>query len=131
MQTGLLLIAHEIFGAHMHKWLFSGAILLLTASLSFCEAANAAEHPPIDAPPNTKAAASIQTWDKASAAKYLDSRQAWWQDGHHRQKDHGTVCVSCHTQVPYALARPALRNSLGEQKISDPEQAMLDSILKR
>src|ERR1700736_3343481 len=46
----LLLIAREIPGAHMHKWLFSGAIFLLTASLTFCEAANAAEHLPADAP---------------------------------------------------------------------------------
>jgi squalene-hopene/tetraprenyl-beta-curcumene cyclase len=113
----------------MHKWLFSGAIFLLTASVVFREAANAAEHPPADAP--AKAGTVSQSWDKAAAAKYLDSRQAWWQDWPHAQKDHGTVCVSCHTQVPYALARPALRNSLGEHAISDPERAMLDSILKR
>jgi hypothetical protein len=79
-------------------------------------------------PADSKAATG---WDKAAAAKYMDDRQAWWQDWPHAQKDHGTVCVSCHTQVPYALARPLLRKQLGEQKISDPERAMLDSILKR
>jgi squalene-hopene/tetraprenyl-beta-curcumene cyclase len=79
----------------------------------------------------TPANAATQTWDKAAAAKYLDARQAWWQDWPRAQKDHGTVCVSCHTQVPYALARPLLRAPLGEQKISDPERAMLDSVIKR
>jgi len=113
----------------MHKSLFFSATVLLAASFAFCEAANGAEHPPADAP--AKAGTVSQSWDMAAAAKYLDSRQAWWQDWPHAQKDHGTVCVSCHTQVPYALARPALRKSLGEQKISDPERAMLDSILKR
>ena len=70
-------------------------------------------------------------WDQAAAARYLDARQVWWQDWPHAQKDHGTMCVSCHTQVPYALARPILRKDLGESKTSNPERAMLDSILKR
>jgi squalene-hopene/tetraprenyl-beta-curcumene cyclase len=78
-----------------------------------------------------KTAAKSGAWDKAAAAKYLDDREVWWQEWPHAQKDHGTVCVSCHTQVPYALARPLLRNELGEQKLSDPERAMLDSIIKR
>jgi squalene-hopene/tetraprenyl-beta-curcumene cyclase len=33
--------------------------------------------------------------------------------------------------VPYALARPLLRGPLGEHSISDPERAMLDSIITR
>jgi len=76
-------------------------------------------------------AAKSSAWDASAAAKYLDSRQQWWQEWPHAQKDHGTVCVSCHTQVPYALARPLLRKNLGEQAVSDPERAMLDSIIKR
>ncbi len=70
-------------------------------------------------------------WDKALAAKYLDEREVWWQQWPHAMKDHGTVCVSCHTQAPYALVRGVLSNDLDEQKRSDPEQAMLASILKR
>ena len=80
-------------------------------------------------PADSKAAPAA--WNQAAAAKYMDDRQAWWQDWPHAQKDHGTVCVSCHTQVPYALARPLLRKQLGEKKVSDPERAMLDSILQR
>ncbi len=83
------------------------------------------------APPADSKGAATAPWDQAAAAKYLDARQAWWQDWPHAQKDHGTVCVSCHTQVPYALARPLLRRQLGEQAISAPEQAMLASVLKR
>jgi squalene-hopene/tetraprenyl-beta-curcumene cyclase len=106
-------------------------IRLLALSLACVGIATAATHPAADAPGDAKTTTAAQTWDKAAAAKYLDSRQAWWQDWPHAQKDHGTVCVSCHTQVPYALARPALRGALGESKISDPERAMLDSIIKR
>ena len=82
-------------------------------------------------PPADSKAVSAAAWNQAAAAKYMDDRQAWWQDWPHAQKDHGTVCVSCHTQVPYALARPLLRKQLGEKKVSDPERAMLDSILQR
>ena len=97
--------------------------------LSALTPAWAGVHPATDDAPHTAAQGS--TWDKAAAAKYLDDRQTWWQEWPHAQKDHGTVCVSCHTQVPYALARPALRAPLGEKAISDPERAMLDSIEKR
>src|SRR5215469_1202689 len=72
--------------------------------------------------PDAKTAASTNaTWDKAAAAKYLDSREVWWQAWPPAQKDHETVCISCHTNVPYALARPLLRKSLGEQQPSEPE----------
>jgi squalene-hopene/tetraprenyl-beta-curcumene cyclase len=100
---------------------------VLALSCISTRTALAASHPAADTP----ASAASQTWDKAAAARYLDSRQSWWQDWPHAQKDHGTVCVSCHTQVPYALARPALRAPLGETKISEPERAMLDSVIKR
>src|SRR5277367_3143251 len=108
---------------------FSFGVRFLALALACCGIAYVATHTRVHA--DTKAAKPGQTWDKAAAAKYLDSRQAWWQDWPHAQKDHGTVCVSCHTQVPYALARPDLRTELGESKISDPERAMLDSIIKR
>ena len=71
------------------------------------------------------------SWDRQAAARYLDSRETWWQAWDRAQKDHGTLCISCHTQLPYALARPALRNALGEKSPSAEEQAMLASIEKR
>ncbi len=46
-------------------------------------------------------------------------------------RDHGTFCISCHTAVPYALARPALRTPLGEVGLSPNEQRLLDNVVKR
>jgi squalene-hopene/tetraprenyl-beta-curcumene cyclase len=70
-------------------------------------------------------------WDKPAAARYLDSREVWWQGWDHDKRDHGTRCVSCHTQAPYALARPELRSALGENAVSPSEQAMLADVEKR
>jgi squalene-hopene/tetraprenyl-beta-curcumene cyclase len=71
------------------------------------------------------------SWSDAAAAKYLDSREAWWQSWPTAQLSEGTVCLSCHTVVPYALARPGLRAALGEKELTPAENAMLDSIEKR
>ena len=70
-------------------------------------------------------------WDRQAAARYLDSREVWWQNWDRSQKDHRTVCVSCHTQASYGLARPTLRQELGEQGPASSEQVMLASIEKR
>lgn len=70
-------------------------------------------------------------WDAHAAARYLDSREVWWQNWDHAKRDHGTRCVSCHTQAPYALARPAMRAALGESAPSPMESAMLADIEKR
>jgi hypothetical protein len=78
-----------------------------------------------------KAVAPTAAWDRQAAERYLDSREVWWQSWDRTQKDHGTYCVSCHTQATYALARPALRSDLGEAAPPAAEQAMIDSIEKR
>jgi hypothetical protein len=79
-----------------------------------------------------KPAATVAAgWDKPAAARYLDSREVWWQGWDHDKRDHGTRCVSCHTQAPYALARPELRSALGESGVSASEQAMLADVEKR
>jgi squalene-hopene/tetraprenyl-beta-curcumene cyclase len=70
-------------------------------------------------------------WNPATAAQYLDSREVWWQNWPAAQMDHGTVCISCHTVVTYALVRPNLRHELDEKGIVGPEQVMLASIEKR
>lgn len=70
-------------------------------------------------------------WDRIAAARYLDSREAWWQSWDRAGKDRGTLCISCHTQAPYGLARPALRQDLGEQAQAPVETVMLASIEKR
>jgi hypothetical protein len=75
--------------------------------------------------------AGRESWDSAAAARYLDGRQAWWQSWDTADKDRGTVCVSCHTQAPYAMARPTLRRELGETALTPAEKAMLASVEKR
>ena len=77
------------------------------------------------------AAATNPTWNREAAAKYLDDRETWWQNWPRAQKDHGTVCISCHTQVPYAMARPGLRHELNETAMTPAEKAMRDSVEKR
>jgi squalene-hopene/tetraprenyl-beta-curcumene cyclase len=47
------------------------------------------------------------------------------------QRDHDTFCVSCHTAVPYALSRSALRQALAEQTSSANERRLLDNVTKR
>jgi hypothetical protein len=76
-------------------------------------------------------APALGGWDRRAAARYLDGREDWWRSWDRAQKDRGTLCVSCHTQAPYALARPTLRTDLGEQVPTAPERAMLASVEKR
>jgi hypothetical protein len=71
------------------------------------------------------------TWNKQAAAKFLDDRETWWQGWPRAQKDHGTVCISCHTVVPYAMVRPELRRDLTEPATTPAEQVMLASVEKR
>jgi squalene-hopene/tetraprenyl-beta-curcumene cyclase len=80
-------------------------------------------------------AASVSTgsaaWNVRGAAAYLDSRQAWWLTWPTAARDHGTSCVSCHTALPYALARPALRGALAEEQASEPERRLVENVVKR
>jgi len=73
----------------------------------------------------------LPNWDATRAAAYLDSRELWWQGWAPAQKDHGTICISCHTVVPYAMARPTLRQAVDKTAMSAPEKVLMDSIEKR
>jgi hypothetical protein len=59
------------------------------------------------------------TWSPKAAAAYLDQRADWWMGWPGAARDHGTFCVSCHTTLPYALSRAALRESLADHVIDD------------
>lgn len=74
---------------------------------------------------------SLQSWNPRSAAAYLDQRQAWWESWPKAARDHGTVCVSCHTAVPYALARPELRATLQEKDPTPPERRLVADVVTR
>ncbi|HEX4595727.1 MAG TPA: hypothetical protein VH157_15685, partial [Bryobacteraceae bacterium] len=58
-------------------------------------------------------------------------RSSWWITWPQSARDHDTFCISCHTALPYALGRPALRAALGEQGPSANERQLLDNVKKR
>jgi len=70
-------------------------------------------------------------WDRKGAAAYLDQRAAWWMDWKPAARDHDTFCISCHTALPYALGRPALRSSLDEHGTSANERRLIENVTKR
>lgn len=96
----------------------SAGLLFWTASRRRIESRS----PPVGYLPN---------WDATRAVAYLDSRETWWQSWGPAQKDHGTICISCHTVLPYAMARPSLRQAANETAMSTPEKALLNSVEKR
>lgn len=70
-------------------------------------------------------------WNPQAAATYLDEREVWWQSWTDAKEDRGTMCISCHTVVPYALARPVLRQRFGSAAMTPEETVMLASVKKR
>lgn len=74
---------------------------------------------------------TVVVWSPKSAAAYLDGRADWWAGWKNAQRDHDTFCVSCHTALPYALGRPALRAALGEGDVSRGERRLLENVTKR
>lgn len=76
-------------------------------------------------------ASYLKNWNPEVAASYLDQREVWWQYWPSAQRDHGTICISCHTVVPYALAWPALQRQLHRTGMTAPEKVMMDSVEKR
>src|SRR5712691_6597130 len=53
-------------------------------------------------------------WDREGAARYLDERmEVWFANAKKLQTGQAqTSCVSCHTTVPYVMARPAIRRAM-------------------
>ena len=52
-----------------------------------------------------------ESWDRDAAARYLDGRAAEWTTFSRERQKLTTACISCHTAMPYLLARPALADS--------------------
>jgi squalene-hopene/tetraprenyl-beta-curcumene cyclase len=74
---------------------------------------------------------TVNPWNPKAAAAYLDERELTWINWPVAARDHDTFCVSCHTVLPYVLARPSLRSTLAENKLSDDEQKTLANVRKR
>src|SRR4051812_33144074 len=77
------------------------------------------------------AAADAPGWDAKAAASYLDDRATFWATWPNAARDRGTFCISCHTTLPFAMARPALRGVLGEKAPGAPESRIFDNLLTR
>jgi hypothetical protein len=73
----------------------------------------------------------LTSWSPKAAANYLDRREVWWQGWPPAQMDHGTICISCHTVVPYVMVRSTLQNELRETTIAAPESVLMGSVEKR
>jgi squalene-hopene/tetraprenyl-beta-curcumene cyclase len=71
------------------------------------------------------------SWDPKAAAAYLDYRAGWWMEWTGSARDHGTFCISCHTTLPYALSRSALRRALAEPSSTVSERRLIDNVIKR
>jgi squalene-hopene/tetraprenyl-beta-curcumene cyclase len=73
-------------------------------------------------------------WDGPAAARYLDGRATAWfafpAAGRGRGEDK-VSCLSCHTLMPYALGRPALRRIAGERQPSELENRVIAQVRRR
>jgi squalene-hopene/tetraprenyl-beta-curcumene cyclase len=76
-------------------------------------------------------ASAAGLWDPQAAAAHLDRRMQWWIGWKNSARDHDTFCFSCHTAVPYAMARPALRATLGEAALPAPAQQLMGDVRRR
>lgn len=81
--------------------------------------------------PGIAAAQGARGWNAEAAARYLDERAAVWKAHPKTQRSHETACISCHTGLPYLLARPELRRLLGEAASPEPEKALVSDVEKR
>jgi len=88
---------------------------------------SAATHAGLEAQSRAPAA----NWNRRAAAAFLDARMSWWSSWPVARRDHDTACLSCHTAAPYALARPVLRDALGEVGMTVPEARLFGDVRKR
>ena len=68
-------------------------------------------------------------WNHTSAAQYLDARGENWFKFSNATRGEGTTasqCVSCHSLLPYALARPVLRQVSHEHSPTRLETKILE-----
>jgi len=77
--------------------------------------------------------AATTDWNREAAAAYLDQRMDEWfaKADTLRTGEGQTTCVSCHTVIPYALARPALRRAMHVAAPTPQETRLLDETSRR
>jgi squalene-hopene/tetraprenyl-beta-curcumene cyclase len=100
---------------HSHHCLWTILVLFLASSLV------SAEEPRPD-------------WKPDAAAKYMDEREKTWLEFASARRGQGkdqTTCVSCHSALPYVLARPALRKLTSAATPTEHETKLLVRTKKR
>src|ERR1043165_4199285 len=78
--------------------------------------------------PMARAGGERKSWKPEEARKYLDERQKAWFAFSSADRGEGemrTSCVSCHTVLPYAMARPVLRKFVGAETMTEQEKKLL------
>src|SRR5439155_1472362 len=72
-------------------------------------------------------------WNREGAASYLDERMdVWFAKANKLQTGQSaTVCVSCHTTVPYALSRSALRRAMHVNSPTPQDARLLEETTRR
>ena len=73
-------------------------------------------------------------WDPSGAAQYLDRRgENWFKFGSAKRGEGASAsqCVSCHSLLPYALARPVLRRLSNEKTPTRWETQVLEQTKSR
>src|SRR5260370_1238830 len=106
-------------------WVFA---LVFLAVCRWSAIAASADPPQISTLPTRPPA-----WDARAAGKYLDARMDLWFDKAKKLRtgQGDASCVSCHTVVPYALARSVLRKATGVNKQTPQEVKLLEQTLRR
>ena len=78
--------------------------------------------------PMAGAGGERKSWKPEKAEAYLDERQRAWFAFSSADRGEGetrTSCVSCHTVLPYVLARPVLRKLAGAEIAAEQEEKLL------
>src|SRR5262249_32185458 len=72
-------------------------------------------------------------WDREGAAKYLDDRMdIWFANAKKLQTGQSeTSCVSCHTTIPYVMARPVLRAAMRVNTATPQELRLIEETSRR
>lgn len=126
--------------ANRRKWWFIGPfVICLVAGIvavivwprTYGSHAAVGVRSPSLSPTSLKDMTAPNSWNPKAAAAYLDQRAQWWMGWKGSARDHDTFCISCHTALPYALSRSALRDAHGNPFPSAQEGRLLDNVTKR
>jgi squalene-hopene/tetraprenyl-beta-curcumene cyclase len=82
----------------------------------------------------TRKARESLDWQPEKAEKYLDEREKTWFEFSSAHRGEGatqSTCLSCHSVLGYALARPVLRKRSGIETPTEQEEKLLDQTRMR